>query len=238
MRNLNRWTMILYVGFTLATPPLAIASEDPALSLSWDVTLASRYLFQGVDLSNNNPVIQPEIALTAHRVTLTAWFNGDLDEGHINEIDLLVGYDLESGPLTVTPGYAYYRYPNRGSAPLDPSQEVYLDITYAAVVNVSLSTHYDFDAGDGAYGSFGLGREFESAQGTVGVGATLYYWRAYYAQSGIPSMEFAISYSATVRSLTITPSLSYFATWDNSDFRDAQAVPSRWLVALSIASSD
>lgn len=233
-----RHGIILYVGITLATPVSAFASADPAISLSWNVTLASRYLFQGIDYSDHHPVVQPWFGLTYRGVTLASWFNGDLDEGHINEIDLLVSYDRTLGPLTVTPGYAYFRYPNRGPDPISPSQEVYLDFVYATLVDVSLSTHYDFDEGDGAYGSLGLSREFDTALGGVGVGATVFYQRAYYTQSGIPSIELTTSYSAAFKSVTVTPSLSYFATWENGDFQDGQAVPSKWVVALSIAPKD
>jgi uncharacterized protein (TIGR02001 family) len=230
-----RWLTVC-LGLALAAPGSAFGADDSGPSLSWNVTLASRYLFQGVDFSNNNPVIQPEIGLTVRGVTFTAWANGDLDEGHFNEIDLLASYDLDVGETTVTPGYAYYLYPNRGD--VDPSQEVYLDLARSIGVDLSLSIHYDFDEGDGAYGSAGVSREFETAGGALGAGVTLFYWREYYAQSGIPSIELATSFTREVGSLAITPSLSYFATWENADFRDAQAVPSKWWVAVSVGPKD
>ena len=55
--------------------------------------------------------------------------------------------------------------------------------------------------------------------------------------SGIPSLEFTVSYSGSIRSVSVTPSLSYFATWDNADFTGQSAVPKRWLVSMTIGQS-
>lgn len=234
--RMTRWLTVC-LGMALAGPGTALAYEDPGPSFSWDVTLASRYLFQGIDFSNNNPVIQPEVGVTVRGVTFTAWLNGDLDEGHFNEIDLLASYDLEVGGTTITPGYAYYLYPNR-DPDIDPSQEVYVDFAHSMGVDLSLSVHYDFDKGDGAYGSFGVSREWETGPGAFGAGVTLFYQREYYATSGIPSVELATSYTIGVGSYSVTPALSYFATWDNADFQGEQAIPSRWWVAVSVGPKD
>ena len=136
-------------GGALSVPVLsgAAESEQGPVTFSWGTAFASKYLFQGIDYSDGNPVVQPELSLEYRGFSLTSWFNVDLDERHVNEIDLLFAYRLELGDLSVTPGYARYRYPNKD---WEPSQEVYLDLSYATFLNLSLSSHYDFDAGKGA----------------------------------------------------------------------------------------
>ena len=54
--------------------------QEPAsiLSASWDVTIASKYLFQGIDYSEAKPVIQPEAILTVKGFSAILWFNHDL----------------------------------------------------------------------------------------------------------------------------------------------------------------
>ena len=73
--------------------------------------------------------------------------------------------------------------------------------------------------------------------GTFGVGSNLFYQRNYYKMSGIPSLEFTASYSASIRSVSVTPSLSYFSTWDNRHFTGPDAVPKTWLVSLTVGQS-
>jgi len=181
-----------------------------------------------------HPVAQPELSLEYRGFSLTSWFNVDLDERHVNEIDLVFAYERELGRLSATPGYARYRYPDKG---WEPSQEVYLDLSYATLLDLSLSSHYDFDAGKGAYFTLGLQREVETSVGTFGMGSHLFYQRNYYEMSGIPSPEFTANYSRSIRSVSITPSVSYFVTWDNSDFIGESAVPKQWVVSLTIGQS-
>ncbi len=209
-------------------------SEHGPLTVGWKMTVASKYLFQGIDYSNGNPVAQPELSLEYRGFSLTSWSNVDLDERHINEIDLLFTYGLELGNLSVTPGYARYRFPNKG---WEPSQEIYLDLSYGTLLDLSLSSHYDFDAGKGAYFTLGLHRDVETSVGTFGAGSNLFYQRDYYEVSGIPSLELIANYSRSIRSVSVTPSVSYFATWENGDFAEQSAIPKQWLVSLTVGQS-
>lgn len=215
------------------TPAVAESGHGP-LTVSWETAFASKYLFQGIDYSDGNPVAQPELSLEYRGFSLTSWFNVDLDERHVNEIDLLFAYERELGRLSATQGYARYRYPDKG---WEPSQEVYLDLSYATLLDLSLSSHYDFDAGKGAYFTLGLQRDVETSVGTFGFGSNLFYQRNYYEMSGVPSLEFTVNYSRSIRSVSVTPSVSYFVTWDNSDFKGESAVPKQWVVSLTIGQS-
>ena len=221
-------------GCLIHGAPAVAESEHGPLTVRWETAFASKYLFQGIDYSNGNPVAQPELSLEYRGFSLTSWFNVDLDERQVNEIDLLFAYGVELGDLSATPGYARYRYPDKG---WDPSQEVYLDLSYATLLDLSLSSHYDFDAGKGAYFTLGLQRDVETSVGTFGIGSNLFYQRNYYEMSGVPSLEFTVNYSRSIRSVSITPSVSYFVTWDNSDFIGESAVPKQWVVSLTIGQS-
>jgi hypothetical protein len=235
MRVMRRLSIAVFLGmcFVHGTPAVAESEPDP-VTVSWETAVASKYLFQGIDYSSGNPVAQPELSLEYRKFSLTSWFNFDLDGRHVNEIDLLFAYEWELGPLSVTPGYARYRYPHKG---WDPSQELYLDLSYETFLDLALSTHYDFDAGKGAYFTLGLHREVETSVGTFGVGSNLFYQWNYYETSGIPSLEFTANYGGSIRSVSITPAVSYFATWDNGDFKEQSAVPRKWLVSLTVGQS-
>jgi len=232
---MKRLSIVVCLGVCLVHGTSAAGeSEHGPVTFSWKATVASKYLFQGIDYSNGHPVAQPELSLEYRGFSLTSWSNVDLDERQFNETDLLFTYGGELGDLSVTPGYARYAFPNKD---WEPSQEVYLDLSYATLLDLSLSSHYDFDAGKGAYFTLGLHRDVETSVGTFSAGSNLFYQRNYYEVSGIPSLEFTANYSRSIRSVSITPSVSYFATWDNGDFTEQSALPKQWLVSLTVGQS-
>jgi len=211
--------------------------QEPAsiLSASWDVTIASKYLFQGIDYSEAKPVIQPEAILTVKGFSAILWFNHDLQTSKSNEFDLNLQYDIERENLTLTTGYAHLNYPHRDG--WEPSQEVFMAISYSAPFNPSLSIHYDFDSGKGSYYTFNINRDAASMIGVLSLGTNIFYQSNYYESSGFPSVEFNISSEYPVRSFTISPSVSYFLTWDNADFSGDSSVPVTWLFSLNIGQS-
>ena len=209
-----------------STPPSVIA-------IGWDVTLASKYLFQGVDYSDGNPVVQPEVTLTAKDFSAILWSNYNLDTNKANEFDLYLQYTWEIQDFSLTAGYAHYNYPHREG--WDPSQDVSISISYEALLNPYLSIHYDFDAGEGIYSTLGISHEVESYLGPLSLGLNLFYQGNYYENSGFPSMEFTVNTGYPMGSFSITPSISYFLSWDNGDFRDNNAVADTWLFSINVA---
>lgn len=209
--------------------------QASTLSASWDVTIASKYLFQGIDYSERKPVIQPEAIITVKDFSAILWFNHDLHINKSNEFDLYLQYDLKRENLTLTGGYAHLNYPHRDD--WEPSQEVFMAISYSAPFNPSLSIHYDFDSGKGSYYTLNINRDVASLIGDLSLGTNLFYQSNYYGSSGFPSVEFNISSEYPVRSFTISPSVSYFLTWDNADFSGDSSVPNTWLFSINIGQS-
>jgi Bacterial protein of unknown function (Gcw_chp) len=203
------------------------------VSVAWDATLASRYIWQGFDYSDGDPVLQPELTLGHGPLSLTGWWNYDLPDGQIDEFDLYAQFNASAGRLSYSLGYAYFDYPNRDG--WDPSQEVNLDLSWDGPLAPSLSSHYDFDAGDGAYFTLGVSHDLPAPAGSLSVAANLFYQADYYGFTGIPSAELNTSWAWEAGPVTVTPSVSYFATWENGDFRGADAVPDRWLFQVNVA---
>ena len=261
--NNNSWALFsIFIGLGLlflpvspqaaelaAVPALETAASDaesgseeqevgstPSIpfSFAWGVTLASKYLFQGMDFSNGEPVLQPEFAFSANDFSVTLWINYDLKTQKSDEFDLVFQYGWELQGLSLAAGYAHYNYPHRG---WEPSQEVLVDISYSARLNPSLSVHYDFDVGNGTYSTLSISHGVESSPMPLYFGINFFHQSNYYELTGFPSMELNASSGYTTGSLEITPSLSYFLTWDNGDFRGANAVPDEWLFSVNIAQS-
>src|SRR5258705_4345043 len=100
---------------TIATPTPAATSEQPGspFSASGSMAFASRYLFQGVDYSNGNPVLSPEVDLGAGPLAMKLWVSHDLDLGVSNEFDLSVLHEWSVKKISLATGYTYLWYPHR-----------------------------------------------------------------------------------------------------------------------------
>jgi hypothetical protein len=219
--------------FAVSSWAQAEADQDSAAShaysLSYDAMVASRYLFQGLDYSEGNTVVQPNLTTTFGPFTLGAWGNVQTDTEALNEIDLSFKYTRAFGRWSVSPGYMLLRYPNRD---WDPSQELTLDLAWSVPLQPTLSYHYDFDAGRGSYTTLGVSRTLKAPL-TLAVNG--FYQNEYYEMSGFPSLEIKATAPFSAGPLTVTPSLSRFTTWGNGDFVDAAGIPSVWLFAVDVA---
>jgi len=206
------------------------SSDAPKLSTAGDVTLASRYLFQGLDYSEGRTVLQPNFVVGFGAFSAVAWANFQPDLGDVNEIDLSVKYSRSIRRLSIAPGYTYLHYPNREG--WDPSQELFVDLGVTAPLSPSLSLHYDFDAGQGLYATMAVSQTLRSP---LTAGVNLFYQSGYYEMTGVPAMELKASAAWSLQDVSVTPSISRFLTWRNGDFRDEAAVPSTWLFSINVA---
>jgi len=213
------------------------SSADNSISYGWDATLSSKYIWQGIDYSNGGMVLQPEAYITLNNFSATVWFNHDIETNKPDEFDLYLQYDWSFTKHALSAGYAYYEYPQNEPHRdnWDASQELYLDISVDRTLNPSLSMHYDFDTGKGTYYALGVSHDFDLARESFTLAANLFYHDDYFETSGIPSFELNASTNFSAGSLTISPSISYFHSWENGDFRGVNAVPDVWLFSVNIA---
>lgn len=215
------------------TQPEATRPAPPGelpYSISFDASLCSKYLFQGIDYSGGNPVAQPELVFGYKNFSATGWFNFQPDLSEWNEVDLTVKYSREVRKLTVGGGYNYLAYPHREG--WSPSQELLLELSADVPLHPAFNVHYDFDSGDGAYAQLGVS---QTVAPRLSLGTNLYYQSHYYAMTGVPSVEFKASSALSAGTFTLTPALSYFFTRDNGDFRDEALPVHTWLFAVNFA---
>ncbi len=213
-----------------ADPSATEAPTEEKVSFSGDMTLASRYLFQGLDYSDGRAVLQPNVNLGHGPFTANVWANYQVNIGELNEVDLSLKVGKSFGVLSAAAGYMNLQYPNRPD--WDPSQEIFTELAVETALSPTLSMHYDFDAGQGSYTTLGIS---QSVGSSVTVASNLFYQSQYYELTGFPAAEFKVSASRRFGAYTLTPAVSYFATWANGDFRGDSAVPSNWLFGANVA---
>lgn len=216
----------------------AATRQASPVSAGWDVTLAPKYIWQGLDYSNGGSVVQPGAYVAVKDFSVALWANYDVNTSKSDEFDLYLQYDWQLANLSVGTGYAYYDYPQNPPHRdnWDPSQEVYVSVALDTSLSPTLNANYDFDAGKGAYYSLGVSKDLRLPFGSdLSLGSEIYYQRGYYDQTGFPSVAFNISSSLNAGAVTVSPSLAYFYTWENGDFRGGGAVPDTWLFSVNIA---
>lgn len=215
-----------------APAPVESVSE-PQSTISWEITGASRYSFQGIDYSDGGSVLQPQVSGQIRGISLGIWANADQARREINEIDLTLQAEWNTGPWSGAFGYANLQYPHRD---WEPTHELLAGLGLEAPLNPSLGVHWDVAAGQGRYWTFGLDHEIPWRGAGVGFGVKLYAHDHYYGISGIPALETGISLSSPVGVVMLRPALLRMWTWENGGFRDEEALPASWVLSVTLSS--
>lgn len=137
----------------------AMAEEEkPTADLS--VSVLSKYVWRGFELSKDSLVIQPSMTVGYKGFSANVWGNEDTDvyvdtaEGagtnNWTETDLTLAYDWSMGPVDLTAGYIYYSLIG-----LD-SQEVFARAALNVLLTPTLSVYRDYDHFTGWYVTLGV----------------------------------------------------------------------------------
>ncbi len=188
--------------------PRAGAEEAPAegnLSLGVGVDYASRYIWRGFDvLEDNSPAVQPSAYLEyalGDQLSVGYFFWGNYrlvsdnpdfagEDNDFDEYDheVYLNYALNDN-VDVELGYIYYYYPSTPSG--TDTQEVYAGINVALndYLSAGLKAYYDFDEGEGVYANLAIGAEYPlsdavSATASAALGY-MDYDSDYYVEGGI-----------------------------------------------------
>jgi Bacterial protein of unknown function (Gcw_chp) len=121
-----------------------------SLSFAWD----SQYMFRGVDVLGGDDLIHTTLEFEAHGFNLGVWFAEGLNADY-NELNVFLGYTHSLGPVDLSGGYIYYRFPKSGDV---DTHELYLGIAYTGLKYITPSLYYyhDVDVIDAGYLEFKL----------------------------------------------------------------------------------
>lgn len=169
--------MILLVLLATASAGLfseASAEETKGPSVSADFTVASKYVWRGLVLTDD-PVLQPSLTLDYKSLNLNVWGNTDLTDangtpGEINELDYTLSYAFAVKNVNLTLGVIQYTFPHTG---YEPTTEIYgtagLDMLLSPTVNI----YYDVDEVGGVYGTVGISHSFPLGEVYKGISPSL-----------------------------------------------------------------
>src|ERR1044071_7620807 len=86
-------------GTTFPVVGAANNSDVVPIETSFDATLASRYLFQGIDYSDGRSVVQPNLVVTQGTFSAVVWANYQPNLGDVNEVDISLKSTSTAGKM-------------------------------------------------------------------------------------------------------------------------------------------
>lgn len=146
-----------------ATTVLAEDAEKPSADAS--VSILSKYVWRGYELSNDSIVIQPSITASYMGFGFNLWGNLDTeqdmdlfgnDDVNWNETDMTFSYDNSMGMVSYSLGYIYYALDAA-----DDTQEIYAGISLDTILAPTLTIYRDFAKYPGWYATLGISHSFQ-----------------------------------------------------------------------------
>jgi hypothetical protein len=210
----------LFISILIITlSPFSAWAEDEAPTASGDISILSKYVWRGYELSDDSIVIQPSATVGYKGFSFNLWGNLDTDyvatdNSDFNETDLTLAYDTAVGPVGLGFGYIYYGLEG------DDTQELYVSAGYDTLLAPSLTVYKDIDQFPGIYVNFGLSHSIELSNGiSLDLSGSLGY---YDDDTGYSCMhDGLVSAGLTIpiySYMTLSPSLSYsFSLSDEAD---------------------
>ena len=206
---------------------LSASAEEEMPSADLSVSLLSKYVWRGYELSNDSIVIQPSMTVGYKGFGFNLWGNLDTDQdeelfgtdgGNWNETDMTLSYDGSAGMVGYSIGYIYY-----GLDGAADSQELYAGVSLDTIAAPSLTIYRDFDEYEGWYVNLAVGHSFPITDAiSLDIGGHVSYLMADDAETladpNDPTDEYSdfhdglVSISATIpitELLAITPELYY-----------------------------
>ncbi len=216
---------------------------------SADLTARSSYLFRGV-VYVDAPVLEPSASAGLSGFSTTLWGSMEMTEendygdgygfaaGEFTEVDFILDYTRDLGPLWVYGGLGKYWYPNTG---YESSSELYICMGPNVSLSPSLNLYRDLEQAEGLYGSVSLAQGIPVGCVEPAVNLNLGYGNrrhnlAIYGVNKAALADLTIGISAPIplsSVITLTPSAD-FSTLLDGEIKDAFEDPSHFRAGISV----
>jgi hypothetical protein len=144
MKTFNK---TLIAAATLTT--FGLAAAPAAVALDASASVATSYLWRGLDLGNGDAALAVDLSDSMGAVSYGLWVSsGDAANG--TEYDLYASYGGSVGEIGYSIGYASYNYPDQ-EVGFDDNAEYIYGLSYGP----ASVTVYDEKGGEGEYTVFG-----------------------------------------------------------------------------------
>lgn len=180
--------MVVFLVLCSASAVRAQEAATPVLSGGIETETNSRYIWRGLAFSDRT-VQQTNLYASAAHFTGSVWLNNEYasptGQFGLNEVDLILAYQLAAGPFSVEPSFSHYSYPNQVESPA--TRELGARFAYEmGFLSVRSEQSLDIRTYPGAYyGDLGLAFQADLSQRSS-IETSAYF--------GWASNEFAMAY--------------------------------------------
>jgi opacity protein-like surface antigen len=189
---MKKFGIVIIACMLSLTSMVSLAKAEIAVSGGVYGGMYSKYVFRGLDLSQNKWVGQFGADLSYKGFTLSYWSNmltkdisggaPDLDSGEISETDITLNYNYSPIELlTFNVGNTFYSL-----ADLSDTNELYVKTTVNTLLSPTLAIYWDWDESTktGLFYSLSVGHSFELMKGlALNLGALVSYNQQNYSVS-------------------------------------------------------
>ena len=161
----SRFRMMCASLLILVTVSFNAWAEEERPTISADITVASKYIWRGYELSDDSAVIQPSITVGYKGFSMNLWGNLDTDfddqdpttsnKAQFTETDFTLAYDRSFGKFNLGVGYIYYSLDG-----IDDSQELYFRAGLDVLLAPTLTIYREVAHLPGWYFHFGISHAF------------------------------------------------------------------------------
>lgn len=163
------------------------AQDDNPVSVSFDTTFVSKYIWRGQNL-NDGGSTQPGIAIGYKGLTLSSWSQishtafGDsgIAGNHWTEHDFTLDYGFAlNEKISLNVGWINYAFPNFNEGRF--SNEIYGALSVDTILQPSIGVYGDPHNGNGMYYNFGVGHGVDLGNGialslSASIGINQHQW--------------------------------------------------------------
>lgn len=160
--NCIRLIALIFFASFLISDAFSQTLDSPQIEGSASLAVGSNYVWRGQKLSPGT-VTQPTVGVAYQGFNVNLWSNFSNDDSETTETDFTASYTFGSGILAFDIGYINYAFDG-----FKDTQEFYGGVTVDAFLSPSATFYYDFDEGEGAYLTAGLGHSLALSE-TVGL---------------------------------------------------------------------
>jgi hypothetical protein len=184
MKGMVYRTAVLIAAMAIVFGSINVfADEEPKPTASADVSVLSKYIWRGYELSDGSAVIQPSMTVEYKGYSMNMWGNLDTafddgdpltkDDAQFNETDLTLAYDTHMGGFDVGVGYIYY-----GLDGIDDAQEFYVSLGPSECpLGPTLTVYREIADAQGWYVNLGISHSIElKHEITLDLGASAGYY--------------------------------------------------------------
>lgn len=147
----------LVVAMAVVSATAAFAQEAKGPAVSADISVASKYVWRGLILTND-PVLQPSLTVAYKGLDMNIWANTDLTDvngtpGEVNEFDYTLSYSFSFKNVNASVGVIQYTFPHTA---FEPTTEITASAGLDVPLSPTVTLYYDVDQVGGIYGTVGV----------------------------------------------------------------------------------